>query len=774
MFGRNIHRLAWTVILLSLGFLVLRPARAAVPLNPPETFFTNIADRLLQQQLGLRLSEVQIAPSNQYDAAVHRIFQVTANIYDVTTTNAFPTVFRPLFETRSNGVFLAGFTNDASVSTLPVWLESNPYGVPMVIAARKGIPNFNEFTIRSDITAQRKLQVVRNSSAPGSHPTGTNQMYVVGLSNYFGAESWNSYYENYPAAVQLTASNITTLRMANDLGVQTNTVASQSAFRDVGANQWQGAGDPWSNSTNSFLLALNTNQIFLSNAVYHFSDNQFGNTATNNFETFTGFALPNWQLTISNRFLYLMSDGDRILDFVVLNASHSVDLFRQMIASPDPYYQTSTSPGVSDVWLTNRYGAAVNGPTIGIAQQMNISLGNNPTSNADWRSFALTQTATENDKNAAIDSFRIFCGLAPLYSPSPLTNNGLALETPFNPRMKLSFVKTWQANDPMVHHHLRDLSQHSGTNFQFLKPTQVGTNISPSSLGRLNPAFNPWGGAPFGNQDITSYARELKDPGVYTSDNWNFPRNAPLAPSWLGRIHRGTPWQTLYLKADVALALKWPILGYDVRSHPTNDWKLAGLLATLFSTNDVRALTSINTTNFNAWNAVLAGLTVVTNDLETPAIGEPPHFETNTMTFGSSQVSTIVSGIDRTRTSQSGQYFPDLASFLGIYELSTASPFLNLEDPEQVFWGLNDEAYEMIPSQLLSRVRADPVARVARRADGLEVRFTVFDGYAYRVEGSVDGTAWNTVSEPHYSTNGTFIVQVPASETMRFFRAVLR
>src|SRR5215203_603549 len=161
-------RLGSFAMILSLALLALGPARGAVSLNPPESFFTNIADRLLQQQLGLRLGEIQIAPSNQYDATVHRIFQVTANIYDATTTNAFPTVFRPLFETRSNGVFLAGFTNDASVSTLPAWLESNPYGVPIVIAARKGIPNFNEFMVRSDITVQRKLQVVRTNATPGS------------------------------------------------------------------------------------------------------------------------------------------------------------------------------------------------------------------------------------------------------------------------------------------------------------------------------------------------------------------------------------------------------------------------------------------------------------------------------------------------------------------------------------------------------------------------------------------------------------------------------
>src|SRR5436305_7398353 len=101
-----------------LLLFVCTRAIAALSLDPPENFFTNVADRLLQQQLGMRLTEIQIAPTNRYDAAVHRIFQVTANIYDATSTNDFPSVFRPLFETRSNGVFLAGFTNDNRVGTL--------------------------------------------------------------------------------------------------------------------------------------------------------------------------------------------------------------------------------------------------------------------------------------------------------------------------------------------------------------------------------------------------------------------------------------------------------------------------------------------------------------------------------------------------------------------------------------------------------------------------------------------------------------------------------
>src|SRR5438105_3915967 len=85
---------AWLMCLIIILNTTLRAVAVLLP-EPSEAFFTNVADRLLQQQLGMRLTEIQIVPTNQYSSAVHRIFQVTANIYDATSTNDFPSVFRP-------------------------------------------------------------------------------------------------------------------------------------------------------------------------------------------------------------------------------------------------------------------------------------------------------------------------------------------------------------------------------------------------------------------------------------------------------------------------------------------------------------------------------------------------------------------------------------------------------------------------------------------------------------------------------------------------------
>lgn len=756
--------------LLSAG--LVWSASAAVSLHPPETFFTTIADRLLRQQLGLRLTEVQIAPTNQYDSAVHRIFQVTANIYDATTTNDSPAVFRPLFNVTSNGVFLAGFTNDSSVSTFPAWLESNPYGVPMVIAARKGIPNFNEFTVRTDVSVRRKLQVTRAAPFPGSTLTGTNQMYLVSVSNYFGLESWNSASRRFFRAVDISISNYTTFTMKNELGVQATLTNTQVTRTNVASSIWGGFNFFAPGSPNSFLVALQTNQVLLNNAVYNFTENHFADSDTNTFGTESSYPLPDWKFAVSNRLVYVMSEGDRILDCVLLSDSSEGDLYRLLITSPSPYNGLSGVPSsMHQVWNTNRIGATT-GPTAGILAQMDISLGHIPFSITEWRAFSPAAFASENDKYAAINSFRNFYGLVPLTSGPYLTNSSLMMEAPFSPVARMIVQKTWRANDPLAHSHTADLAVGINTNRQYFMPFVPGTNIWPASIGRLNEEYSPWAGNPLSSSFPEFDNRTIKDPGVYGTDWWSFPSNAPLAIDWIGRIHRGTPWQSIYLKADGADEFEWWQSRGDLRAHPTNDWRMAALLAELFNTNDVRTWTSINTTNLSVWTDTFSGLRTLTNTTSEPIFWEPVLYETNIMDAASPQITNILAGIHRRRTSMPGQYFPDVAAFLATPELSNESPWLNL-DPEQQHLALTDVAYEILPSQLLARVRRDPVATVDRSGSALTLRFNVFDGYAYRVESSDDGWVWNTVSEPHHSTNGVFTVTLSASNSHQFYRAVL-
>ena len=561
--------------------------------------------------------------------------------------------------------------------------------------------------------------------------------------------------------------------------MQTNGNATYNATTTIPANSWP-EGRP-SFSTQSFVLPLNTNGICLSNAVYRFFDNRFVNTSTNAFEVTTGFLLPYWVFTVSNRLTYALLDGNRIIDFVLLSAVQSTDLHRDLVAT-NPYQYLGTASSMMQVWNTNRLGGPT-GPTDGIVEQIHIGLGNVATANADWRTFGLSTTGNETQKNSLIDSFRYFCGFAPLYGSSFITNNTLEMQAPFNPAAKVAILNTWQVNDPLVHYHISDLQLiASPTNRQYLRPTQPAMNVAPSSLGFLNSVYSPWSGNPlYSFENPISYDRSVIDPGVYSPNDWNFPTTETLSTRWLGHVHRGTPWQTIYLKADVAPWNYWTNQSRSLATnasgqlysptHPTNDWRMVELLASLFRTNDVRTLTSINETGVGAWMATLAGLTVLSNTLSNPQLNSVITFQTNTIGAGAPQLATIMDGIHRSRTNRRGGYIPALADFLAIPELSSASPWLNLA-PDQLNFGLTDEAYEMLPSQLLSLVRADPVGVITHTGGTARLSFIAFDGYAHRIEATTNFTTWTTVSEPHYSTNGVLNVSLPITD-LKFFRAVL-
>jgi hypothetical protein len=86
-------------------------------------------------------------------------------------------------------------------------------------------------------------------------------------------------------------------------------------------------------------------------------------------------------------------------------------------------------------------------------------------------------------------------------------------------------------------------------------------------------------------------------------------------------------------------------------------------------------------------------------------------------------------------------------------------------------WGLNDEAYEMLPSQLLSLVRADPVVTVTRSGQSIELRCIALDGHAYQIEGSTNLIHWTKLIDSHYPTNGSFTLTLPVWDWPQFFRA---
>ncbi len=740
---------------------------AAAPLPAGETrrfLFLDVADRLLRQQLGRGLNEVQVAPTNQYSADVHRIFQVAANIDDATNQSQFPSVFRPLFATNDLGVFLGGFLEDGRASTLPEWLESNPYGVPLVIPARKGLPAFNEFVIRLDLLTQRTLEVTRPS--PASRPNGTNQSYSLGISNFFGVEAWSPWTVPYPGPVRLEVSNRTVVFLTNQSGIQFFTNFVEASATNIAAGSWKGS------EKSGFVLPLNRFAVSLPTSSFRFASNTFEPNPTNFVDIASDDPVPPSVMVLSNRMVYLATDGDHVLDLVVLDSALSIDIHRELWSGMNPYPGMPDSSFIAGIWDTNR--AKPSSPPDGVLRQLAISDGDFPTAATEWRALGLNQV-TENSKAAAIDAFRRFLGLTP-FATTNATNVSLVMQAPFNPAARFSVLNVWQANDPLVHFHSDDLRlAPSNTLSLYLTPASNPSNLPPASLGYLNPRYSPWGGNPFSSAEESGvYDSALRDPGIYSANDWDFPSGGWAEPKLLGRIHRGTPWQTVYLKSKVAPIETWQAYAGNSPSHPTNDWRLAAFVASRMNSNDLRRLLSINTTNRAAWRSLFEGLTVLSNDIADASIPfSPRHFSVITVTSNAPQTSDVVEEINRSRMAKRGEYFGDVAALLALPELSDASPWLNVSGAQRVA-GLSDEAYEALPSQLLALVRSDPVGALQFQNGDLRLQFTAVEGQSFAVQTTADLRTWTTVGSPIISTGSVVTVFVPAGPFPRlFYRAVV-
>src|SRR6185503_5944520 len=71
------------------------------------------------------------------------------------------------------------------------------YGVPLVVAARKGLPNFNECSMDSVFAITRMIELAKSAPGGQSMIQQTNQFFTMNVSLASGAEFWNSYRSNY-------------------------------------------------------------------------------------------------------------------------------------------------------------------------------------------------------------------------------------------------------------------------------------------------------------------------------------------------------------------------------------------------------------------------------------------------------------------------------------------------------------------------------------------------------------------------------------------------
>jgi hypothetical protein len=381
--------------------------------------------------------------------------------------------------------------------------------------------------------------------------------------------------------------------------------------------------------------------------------------------------------------------------------------------------------------------------------------------------------------------------------------NGNRIQVGFNPVGEIHLTDRRMANDPMVHYTKEDL-QPGGLVYTYpegywkfyadvyhnRRPEMFqGLHLDPGiSEGRIAEAsgdflvtyvnrtnrvaapfkfinaYAPWGVSANLGIGIASESLAVdmayKDPLVTNSAAWSFPNptNALASIGQLGRIHRGTPWQTVYLKSPVANIegdseghivdrhhWKWWSGSYG--THPTNDWALFDTFSTALTENAARGQIGVNQTNLSAWSAMLSGVPVLrrlnsdgTNLVATvldPAGGNGSSFVQKIVagyTINGVYRRGIVSGFVHTngwpgdplltvtgpdgnplilpKARRSLPRFQSVGEICSVETLSVGSPLLeNVEydesNPGRTFRPVPDEVVERIPQQILSLLKAE-------------------------------------------------------------------
>jgi hypothetical protein len=804
--GVRAIRFDWLKI--TFGGLLLFTAAEMTHATPPIStdsplgFFTNVSSRLLAQEMNINLNYIQVYPTNQYTPAVHRLLQVTANVLDATTTNIYPSVFRPLFSADGFGnVFITGYTNICpttdplndsqmtppidAVNVSGVNMPTNVYGVPWIIGVKKGFPNFNSFTLETLFSQTRKMQLSRPNtivnyiSSPGSYTI--SQQFSLGITNMLEVECWNSYQAAHTNPVVIFVTDAISGVVTNDEGTMAplfNFVAP--SYTTV--FNWSGRGVNPLPQVASFVQPLYvTNRAILSTSNYNFLNPifaPFNPTAPASF--FTNILMPEWGLQMTNRLRVVMLETNsadglvHVIDYVQLAGPNSSN---DAGADIRTLYDTLVHNGYDDQWDTN----VVNTMPKAMANQIGVSAAFDTVIMSYWNGFPGGGAGVTNQ----IDGFRGFLGFS--YLPgSPIQGmasnfvgqSALQMQAPYTPTALVSYTSRWEANDPLVHYlgsDLNDLSQSTG----------AYNYVVPLRYGQLNHRYMPWGGNPqYGINDYNPYNSALKDPLVRNSDGWFFPNNQTLNSSWLGQVHRGTPWQTIYLKSvDVPTTTVLVSVGNNLTNLPTwnfltgdldpvdaatmrpiEDWHVASLLASMFNTNDFRSLLSVNNPDPNAWLVTLDGLTALTNE-------NSGQMDAIIVSSNSPQAAIIASAVETARSAQPNQFFRDAGDILSVPQLSTASPFVNLADPTNQ---ITDAVYEVIPAQLLGLIRSDSIGSTTNSNGQTIVQFTGYDQHIYAVETSTNILNWTCIGT-NSPVNGilNFPVNPPSGAHPEFYRSKL-
>ena len=398
------------ILLLGFGLLLSglnSPARTVPDPGDATGFFTTVADKLLRSTFSFGITNIPVQSNGVcvYTPAVQRLLQVTANVLDASTTNFYPTVFRPVFFRDPQGnVFITGYqqvnnvtgiadpqlSQPLDLTALPFGVSANVniYGVPWIIGVKKGFPGFDQFDSRNDVMLTRKIEVTRDRLVPYTSVNAslfhTNQSFVMAITNHIGFAFWNSYSSDYlsPGGMTVVMNERADMWLTNAAqvwyqGLTTNFI--HAGIVDWPGSQWNLVTPPNNRlpKTQSF-LADAIDFAFLPESAYFAGTAEFIQTSLNpGFDSNaipSIYPLPPFTLITSNRFQACILDQDQagsqhVIDYVQMGGPDNTRSINSEIQ--DHYFGANNAP--YQQWYTNASGLSGTGPNLGFINQITVS-----------------------------------------------------------------------------------------------------------------------------------------------------------------------------------------------------------------------------------------------------------------------------------------------------------------------------------------------------------------------------------------------------------------
>ncbi|NDD65774.1 MAG: hypothetical protein EBZ36_17630, partial [Acidobacteria bacterium] len=339
--------------------------------------------------------------------------------------------------------------------------DFNYHGIPWVVGAKKGLPNFQEGFWQTRLQLTRRLRVLKSNPLDALSRTNarpwddgrfsTEAQYRFDVVNSMGMDAWNSYQTfSNRTAVTLIATNYYDFAILDE----NEGVGALPKIRNTGYRSASAVIAPGQWKPGQYLAPLNTG--FATNFVY----DHIRRVILNAYETNGGYVsalapAPRLSVAFTNRLVYALVDQPtgRILDMVTLKSV----LFETNVLRLFSY----SAPGgagisMSDFWATNRYSAGTT-VTRGVGTQLEGSLGLVPLGQDLWRDASgagpvNSQVEFEKDglyyflfRQARRPSFQV--------TPQVVARfGGRVAQAGYTPSPVLLLTDRRQANDPLVHY----------------------------------------------------------------------------------------------------------------------------------------------------------------------------------------------------------------------------------------------------------------------------------------------------------------------------------